>query len=121
MKGVRWYTNLDFKERHDELILYKKYTPEEYPTYTNFNAIEVGKVRDIPSDYYEYMGVPDNFIDSYNPDQFSIIGLGCGDLAKEIGITKNYRGRTDLSYKTKEGIDKCPYSRIVIRRRDHEN
>lgn len=62
------------------------------------------------------MGVPDNFLDSYSPEQFQIIGLGCGDLAKEIGITKNYRGRTDLAY-VKDGKDKCPYSRIIIRRK----
>ena len=63
------------------------------------------------------MGVPDSFLDKYNPEQFEIIGLSSGDLAKEIGVTKNYRGRTDLAYIDKDGKHKCPYSRIVIRRR----
>ena len=116
--GVRWFTNLDYKARHENIILYKKYTPDEYPKYENFDAIDVKKVSDIPYDYDGFMGVPDNFIDQYNPEQFDIIGLGCGDLAKEIGISKNYRGRTDLAYK-KDGKDKCPYSRIIIRRKQH--
>ncbi|MGI6013112.1 MAG: adenine-specific methyltransferase EcoRI family protein [Oscillospiraceae bacterium] len=116
VKGVRWFTNLDIAQRHEKLILYKPYTPEEYPKYSNYDAINIDKVSDIPCDYYEDMGVPDSFLDQYNPEQFEIIGLGCGDLAKEIGITKNYRGRTDLAY-VKDGQNKCPYSRIVIRRK----
>ena len=60
------------------------------------------------------MGVPDTILGQYNPDQFEIIGLGCGDLGKQIGVTRNYRGRTDLAY-TKNGKSKCPYSRILIR------
>lgn len=116
VKGVRWFTNVDIKQRHENLILYKHYTPVEYPKYENYDAINIDKVTDIPCDYYGDMGVPDNFLDSYNPDQFEIIGLGCGDLAKLIGIKKNYRGRTDLAYKV-DGKDKCPYSRIIIRRK----
>ena len=119
VKGIRWFSNIDTEQRHENLILYKHYTPEEYPKYENFDAINVDKVVDIPSDYYGYIGVPDNFLDQYNPDQFEIIGLGCGDLAKEIGITKNYRGRTDLAYKV-NGKDKCPYSRIIVRRKQEQ-
>ena len=111
-----WFTNLDHNKRHEELILYKHYTPEEYPIYVNFDAIDVGKVTDIPCDWFGMMGVPDTFLDKYNPDQFEIIGLGCGDLAKQIGVKKNHRGRTDVAYKV-NGEDKCPYSRIIIRRR----
>lgn len=116
VKGIRWFSNIDVEQRHENLILYKNYTPEEYPKYENYDAINIDKVADIPCDYYGDMGVPDNFLDQYNPDQFIIVGLGCGDLAKEIGITKNYRGRTDLAYKV-NGKDKCPYSRIIIRRK----
>ena len=111
-----WFTNLDHNKRHEELILYKHYTPEEFPIYVNFDAIDVGKVTDIPCDWFGMMGVPDTFLDKYNPDQFEIIGLGCGDLAKQIGVKKNHRGRTDVAYKV-NGEDKCPYSRIIIRRR----
>ena len=60
------------------------------------------------------MGVPDSILGNFNPDQFEIIGLGSGNLAKEAGVTKNYRGRTDLAY-TINGKSKCPYSRILIR------
>ena len=116
VKGIRWFSNIDVEQRHENLILYKTYTPEEYPKYENYDAINIDKVADIPCDYYGDMGVPDNFLDQYNPDQFIIVGLGCGDLAKEIGITKNYRGRTDLAYRV-NGKDKCPYSRIIIRRK----
>ena len=111
-----WFTNLDIKKRHEELILYRNYAPEDYPRYENFDAIDVGKVSDIPEDWNGMMGVPDTFLDKYDPDQFEIVGLGCGDLAKQIGVSKNYRGRTDVAFKV-NGVNKCPYSRIIIRRR----
>ena len=69
-----WFTNLDHKKRHEELILYKHYTPEEYPQYDNYRAIEVGKTADIPYDYDGVMGVPITFLDKYNPEQFEILG-----------------------------------------------
>jgi hypothetical protein len=74
VSGVHWFTNLEINKRHEDLILYKKYTPEEYPTYDNYNAIEVSKTKDIPMDYSGVMGVPITFMDKYNPDQFEIIG-----------------------------------------------
>jgi hypothetical protein len=112
--GVIWFTNLDISKRHDYLDLVCHYSPEEYPNYDNYDAIDVSKVQDIPFDYEGVMGVPDTILGQYNPDQFEIIGLGCGDLGKQIGIKKNYRGRTDLAF-TKNGKSKCPYSRILIR------
>ena len=114
VSGVTWFTNLDIPKRNEELDLVCRYSPEEYPTYDNYNAIDVGKTSDIPYDYEGLIGVPDSFLDKYNPDQFQIVGLGCGNLAKEIGIKPNFRGRTDVSY-TQNGINKCPYSRIIIR------
>lgn len=74
VKGVRWFTNLDYSTRHEDITLYKRYTPEEYPTYVNYGAIEVSKVADIPMDYDGEMGVPITFLDRYNPDQFTIVG-----------------------------------------------
>ena len=74
VSGVVWYTNLDISKRHEDLILYKKYTPEEYPRYDNYDAINVDKTKDIPSDYEGCMGVPITFMDKYNPSQFQIIG-----------------------------------------------
>lgn len=72
--GVHWFTNLDYPERHEELDLYKRYTPEEYPKYDNYDAINVDKTSDIPYDYDDVMGVPITFIDKYNPEQFEIVG-----------------------------------------------
>lgn len=69
-----WYTNLPVKKHTEELILYKKYTPEEYPHYDNYDAIEVGKYTDIPCDYEGNMGVPITFLGKYCPEQFEIIG-----------------------------------------------
>lgn len=114
MGNTSWFTNLDTAKRHELLTLYKKYSQKEYPTYDNFDGIEVSKVTDIPLDYEGNIGVPDTFLDKYNPDQFEIIGIPFGDLGKMIGVTKNYRGRTDIAY-TKDNVSKCPYSRIIIK------
>lgn len=114
VSGVTWFTNLEIPKRHEILDLVCRYSPDEYPKYDNFEGIDVGKTVDIPFDYDGVMGVPDTMLYSFNPEQFEIIGLGNGDLAKQIGITKNYRGRTDLAF-TKNGKHKCPYSRILIR------
>ena len=74
VKGVRWFTNLDYKERHEDLILFKRYTPEEYPKYDNYDAINVDKTAEIPMDYDGVIGVPITFLDKYNPEQFEIVG-----------------------------------------------
>lgn len=70
---TRWFTNFDIEKRHETLDLYKKYNENDYPKYDNYDCIEVGKVRDIPCDYYGLMGVPITFLDKYNPEQFEII------------------------------------------------
>lgn len=72
--NICWYTNLDIKKRHEDLILIKRYMPKEYPHYDNYDAIEVNKVANIPCDYAGVMGVPITFMDKYNHDQFEIIG-----------------------------------------------
>jgi hypothetical protein len=73
-RNVAWFTNMDHKKRHEELILVAKYTPELHPKYDNYDAIEVSKLKDIPEDYDGVMGVPITFLDKYNPDQFEIVG-----------------------------------------------
>ena len=100
VKGVRWFTNLDYKERHEDLILYKNYTPEEYPHYDNYKAINVDKTSEIPCDYNGDMGVPITFLDKYNPEQFGIIKFRKGDDDKDLSIN-----------------GKCPYFRILIRKK----
>ena len=74
MAAACWFTNLDHRKRHEELILVRKYSEDEYPKYDNYNAINVNKVCDIPCDYNGVMGVPITFLDKYNPEQFQIIG-----------------------------------------------
>lgn len=74
VSSICWFTNLDHKKRHEELLLYKKYNTEEYPKYDNYDAIEVGKTKDIPMDYNGIMGVPITFLDKYCPEQFEIVG-----------------------------------------------
>ena len=89
VKGVRWFTNLDYKERHEDLILFKKYNPKEYPHYDNYDAINVDKTQDIPVDYAGAMGVPITFLDKYNPEQFEILGIT--DRIDNSGLmTKKY-------------------------------
>ena len=113
-----WFTNLEHDKRHEELPLFKKYTPQEYPTYVNFNAIEVSKVGDIPCDYDGLMGVPITFMDKYNPDQFEIVGMSL-DLA-DMSIIRERLGRNDggpTFYIEKNGSLMRLYDRIVIRRK----
>ena len=78
VKGVRWYTNLDYPQRHEDLILYQNYKGNEdkYPKYDNYDAINVDVTKEIPMDYKGVMGVPITFMDKYNPDQFEIMALG---------------------------------------------
>ncbi|MDQ2985590.1 MAG: adenine-specific methyltransferase EcoRI family protein [Armatimonadota bacterium] len=80
-----WFTNMDHKKRHEEIKLFKKYTPGEYPKYDNYDAINVNKVADIPEDYEGAMGVPITFLGKHNPEQFEIIGNG-QSMANELGI-----------------------------------
>jgi len=75
MGNTGWYTNLDVAKRHEPLTLYKKYSSTEYPTYDNYDAINVDKTSDIPLDYDGVMGVPITFLDKYNPEQFEILGI----------------------------------------------
>lgn len=128
VSGVHWFTNLDINKRHEDLILYKNYTPDEYSTYENFNAINVNKTKDIPVDYDGFMGVPITFLDKYNPDQFEIIGLGISNSGIEIGVQpykeehRKYRkeiqkrGAVDGDlYMITNGIVDVPYARIIIK------
>ena len=130
VKGVRWFTNLDYKERHENIILYKSYSPEYYPKYENYDAINVNKTNEIPYDYDGIMGVPITFMDKYNPDQFKIIGLGIANLGLSIGVQpykpehKKYRkevqkrGAVDGDLYMMNGDEVVvPYARILIQKK----
>ena len=86
----RWYTNLDIKKRHEDLLLYRRYAddPSKYPKYDNYDAIEVSRVKDIPEDYWGVMGVPITFMDKYNPDQFDIVAFRKGDDGRDLVFTR---------------------------------
>lgn len=115
-----WITTLPVKKHKETLIMYKKYDPDLYVKYDNFDAIDIKAYKEIPEDYYGIMGVPITFLDKLNPEQFEVLGVGSGDFAKELGIKKNYRGRTDLAY-TIDGKHKCPFGRVLIRRKKNGN
>ena len=103
-----WLTNLDNSKRHEDIILYKKYTQDEFPTYENYNAINVDKTKDIPMDYSGEMGVPITFLHYYNPDQFEIIDINPHFFTiVEKGLPKP----TQL----KITGQKDPYARILIK------
>lgn len=111
VSGVQWYTNMDTSKRHEEVALFKKFTPALYPEYDNYNAIDVSKVSDIPCDFDGAMGVPITFLNKYNPDQFSI--LDANDIRKAHQARKNYALIKDADGSV-NGVNR--YVRIVIGR-----
>ncbi len=118
--AITWYTNLDIKKRHENLILVKRYIPEKYPSYINFDGIDVSSVSDIPCDYSGKMGVPITIMETFNPDQFELIGTSTGELGRSIGVTPNHRGRTDVAFLDADGKPKCPFQRFIIRNKHPE-
>ena len=92
VSGVVWYTNLEINKRHEDLILYKNYSPEEYPKYDNYDAINVDKTKEIPVDYDGKIGVPITFLDKYNPEQFEIID-GLNRYSILDGPTEETKGK----------------------------
>lgn len=116
-----WYTNLPVKKHNEELILFKPYSPTDYPKYENYNAIEVGRYTDIPCDFDGIMGVPITFLDKYNPNQFEIIWQGSGntrasapkEILEELGyqIHKDDRGGCAIL-----NGKRC-YTRVFIRKK----
>jgi hypothetical protein len=120
----------DHNKRHEDLILYKKYTSEEFPHYDNYDAINVDKTKDIPLDWAGAMGVPITFLDKYNPEQFEIVGQGRQDLCEGMvcmsekfvkdyyrdGGTGAYKeGNPLLGYYDNNGKAVIPYMRIIIK------
>ena len=122
--AISIFTNLDIQKRHEKLILWKHFTPEEYPTYLNVdNAINVDSVDDIPCDYNGIIGVPITFLSKHNPDQFEIIGID-KDLRKPMSKIANpgeYNNSGTALYLPYPGNGfkyKATYRRLFIRRKD---
>lgn len=109
-----WLTNIDVSKRHEDLILYKNYydNQELYPTYDNYEAINVNKVAEIPCDYDGVMGVPITYIDKYNPEQFEILGMSAS-----AGYDKEIVGIPFLGEKDARPLinGKVTYARIFIK------
>jgi hypothetical protein len=110
-----WFTNIDLKKRHEDLILYKTYNPQEFPEYDNYDAIEVSKTADVPVDYEGVMGVPVTFLKYYNPAQFEIVG---SDYEVKQGLLPellkpDWTGKTDRAYLNGKRL----FARILIRQR----
>ena len=105
MGNICWFTNIDIEKRHEEMKLFKSYTPEEYPHYDNYDAIEVSKTADIPCDYYGVIGVPITFMTKHNPEQFEIVGVLNSGSANEYDFAKAILNGKQL------------YARVLIRRK----
>lgn len=119
-RNVGWFTNLDYQKRHENLELYKRYVPEEYPRYVNYDAIEVSKTAEIPYDFDGEMGVPITFLDKFNPDQFEIIGSSrlIGRPMSEFAKKGTYvAGGIRFYLPNGDGTYRCLYDRIVIKRK----
>ncbi len=110
-----WFTNLDIKKRHEDLIIpFKEYVEGEYKYFDNYDAIFIEKLVDIPVNYDGVMGVPITFLYKHNPDKYEIIGLIAGNIKGLAGIPSKI-GK-DGPY-----VDgKLKYGRILIRRKKEE-
>lgn len=109
----RWFTNLDIKKRHEKLVLWKTYMPEEYPKYDNYDAINVNKVVDIPVDYDGVMGVPITFMDKYNSKEFEIIGMAEDNGRGYSGEESRWDGKNPHCVVNGKNM----FKRIFIRRK----
>ena len=114
--NAAWFTNLEHAKRREKLILWSKYTPEDYPTYDNYDAINVNRVAHIPADYPGAMGVPITFLDKHNPEQFEL--LNADDLRADSTVPFKLHGL--IKDKDSAINGKPTYARIVIRRRESE-
>ena len=119
VSGVNWFTNLEIPKRNEELDLVCRYSPEEYPKYDNYDAINVGRTQDIPMDYKGLMGVPITFLDKYNPNQFEIIWQASGNTRasapKEVLEIMGYTNHKEDRGGCGVVNGKRQYSRIIIR------
>ena len=127
VSGVMWFTNLDIKKRHEQMILVKRYNSEDYPNFDNYDAINVDRTADIPCDYSGNMGVPITFLDKYSPDQFEILGITCRgyspELRTKVYTKEEYKNANDLNGSgiiMKSCVPTMTYGRIIIRNKHPE-
>lgn len=114
--NVGWFTNLDHDKRHESFTLKKKYSPDEYPHYDNYDAIEVSEVKNIPKNWEGYMGVPISFLSKHNPEQFEIVGtteVANYRVGYKEGVTKFRGGGSCWKTGVQKTFDKADKSPII--------
>jgi hypothetical protein len=119
-----WFTNLDVSKHHELITLYKKYTPDAYPKYDNYGAINVSKYTDIPADYGGAIGVPITFLDKYNPIQFKILGIFDDKREKSDAFIQGVPTYVDEQHKKYVGPvlnGRALYTRVLIKNRKIKN
>jgi hypothetical protein len=109
MGNICFFTNLDIDKRHEDMTLFRTYSPEAYPKYDNYDAINVNRTLDIPCDYYGVMGVPITFMQYYNPEQFEIVGDSRYHDGQDFS--------DDINFINGKGL----YRRILIKRKQKES
>lgn len=121
VKGVRWFTNLDTKKRHEFIPLSRKFSHDEYPSYENYDVINVGRTQNIPVDYEGIMGVPITFLDKYSPEQFEIIMLANGNARSNVSAETLAKVGYRQHSEDKGGVGiingQRVYARILIRKK----
>jgi hypothetical protein len=130
MGNICWFTNIDIERRHEDMTLFRAYSPEAYPKYDNYDAVEVSHTANIPCDYYGIMGVPITFMNKHNPEQFEIVGITTNDKDNLWGVkirnytiadAKNYSILNAASVLNIDGKLKATYARVLIRRKHKES
>lgn len=122
--NVCWFTNMGKGEKHKEIALISEYNKEAYPKYDNYDAIEVSRVKDIPCNYYGVMGVPITFLEKYNPNQFEILTIACGnswsnykDDLKKLGFNPEIKHKGGSGSGSAIVSGKVKYVRLLIKRK----
>ena len=122
MGNICWFTNVDIEKRHENMPLFRNYSPELYPKYDNYDAINVDRTVDIPCDYYGVMGVPITFLSQYNPDQFEIVAFRKGtdgkdlvysfpDCSHSVNVERERERERERENGTADGAAVLPYPR----------
>jgi hypothetical protein len=111
MGNICWFTNLDIEKRHEDMTLFRTYSPDVYPKFDNYDAIEVSRTADIPCDYYDFMGVPITFMQYHNPNQFLIVGVTANGLVPDNLKAGNYKTYNNPII---NGVPK--YQRVIVQR-----
>lgn len=130
--NIVWFTNIGNDKKCGTLKLTAKYSPEHYPKYCNYDAINVDRLSDIPCDYDGVMGVPVTILQHYNPEQFEIIGTDLNRLNELTGIetipqkwldmyfkqggTGNYTAKMHSLVYIHNDKAVAPYKRILVKK-----